>query len=168
MFVGQVDLPTRLTVFQTMPADLWRDFLATTQGSILFQLMDVEERFGVQTLLNVYAYLAKNQLVTEAAWDEFVSQLEVAAVVLSIHRAMGGEHEEQAHEEPEHANRLVFGLGFWASGQRPICLCEFSPTILANDLQDKFPHPKWDEEEAKDTEVDREHNQVELGDAQRD
>ncbi|PIL34679.1 hypothetical protein GSI_03459 [Ganoderma sinense ZZ0214-1] len=130
--MAAIELPTRFDDFKTIPADLWRDFRTTTHESRLLGLMNADERFGVQTLLDVLVYFADNHDIAEAAWEDFVGQLEIAAVV-----SVAGWHSraENSDQGPvEHANRLVFGIAFWASGQWP----------------EMFPRPQWDEERGEE------------------
>lgn len=128
-FNRQVELPTRFNYFQAIPADLWREFWERTRNGIHFELMNADERFGVQTLLNVFIYFADNHDVAEEAWHEFVLQLEMAALISSArvqqHHAGGPVHVEDDHvqplAEPEHAEWFVYGVALWASGQWPVC-----------------------------------------------
>ena len=92
--------------------------------------MNANQRFSVQTLLELYVYFADNFDVAAGAWSEFVDQLEMAAMISFIQRwqlgagpnketglessAQGNDsevsaqgvddvgHESQLHEEQEH------------------------------------------------------------------
>ena len=58
--------------------------------------MNANQRFGVQTLLELYVYFAENLDIAAGAWPEFVDQLEMAAMISFIQRwQLGpGQNEE--------------------------------------------------------------------------
>lgn len=106
----KIELPTRFEDFCTIPSSLWREFWAETESGRLGSLMNRDQRFGVQRLLYVFAYLADHHDVAEQAWNHFVEQLEMAAMISMIQRG------------PEHADWFVYGIGLWASRQWPVSL----------------------------------------------
>lgn len=58
--------------------------------------MNANQRFGVQTLLELYVYFADNLDIAAGAWSEFVDQLEMAAMISFIQRWQlgAGQNEE--------------------------------------------------------------------------
>ena len=76
--------------------------------------MNPDQRFGVKRLLDIFAYLANDHALAKESWNQFIKQLEVAAIISGT---VGGQ---------EHADWFVYGLGLWSSTQWPVYL-PFSP-----------------------------------------
>ena len=43
--------------------------------------MNPDQRFGVKRLLDIFAYLANDHALAEESWNQFVEQLEMAAII---------------------------------------------------------------------------------------